>query len=324
MQAHASLVRCSFAFVRAIRESWRDEAASTIAEAMAGLREGGRPRRPGEGLAAARVDAGHCAVTSGTPPTHPRVRSSMPDSRETSAGGTRLPPRLRQQRSSAQRPSPMPSDVAKKTLEQHIGDRQAEAAVRSVLASLLAMEGSFDRAREEVTRRSTIARGSRHACQAPSRSARSVASRDARRDDPWRPNSSFAMPTIVLDQLGEKYFLSTVAGLLAQTLYSSAAIDEVERLGQIAEELASDDDIDTQALWRCVRGKVLARLGSFDGGRSPRHGSARAPRADRCRDLSPGALCSISRKSSGSQEMRRLLGRRSKLPSSYQSSRAAR
>jgi hypothetical protein len=31
----------------------------------------------------------------------------------------------------------------------------------------------------------------------------------------------------------------------------------------MAKDLATDDDVDTQALWRCVQGKHLARSGAF-------------------------------------------------------------
>jgi ATP/maltotriose-dependent transcriptional regulator MalT len=68
----------------------------------------------------------------------------------------------------------------------------------------------------------------------------------------------------LLTNVGEKYFLSTVAGLLAQTLYVLERYDEVESLAHLTRELATDDDISTQALWRCVQGKLLARTGSFE------------------------------------------------------------
>jgi ATP/maltotriose-dependent transcriptional regulator MalT len=67
----------------------------------------------------------------------------------------------------------------------------------------------------------------------------------------------------ILVELGEKYLLSTVSGLLGQTLYVLGRFDEVEPLGTMARELATDDDVYTQALWRCVQGKHLARTGAF-------------------------------------------------------------
>lgn len=68
----------------------------------------------------------------------------------------------------------------------------------------------------------------------------------------------------LLTKVGEKYFLSTIAGLLAQTLYALERFDEAELLGRLTKELATEDDISTQALWRCVLGKMLARRGSVD------------------------------------------------------------
>ena len=68
----------------------------------------------------------------------------------------------------------------------------------------------------------------------------------------------------LLVSVGEKYLLSTVAGLLAQTLYILERFDEAVPLGQLARELASEDDVDTQALWRCVQAKLLAREGDFE------------------------------------------------------------
>jgi tetratricopeptide (TPR) repeat protein len=67
----------------------------------------------------------------------------------------------------------------------------------------------------------------------------------------------------ILVALGEKYLLSTVSGLLGQTLFALGRYDEVEPLGLMSKELAPEDDVDTQALWRCVQGKNLARGGAF-------------------------------------------------------------
>ena len=69
-----------------------------------------------------------------------------------------------------------------------------------------------------------------------------------------------------LEAVGEKYLLSTVSGLLGQTLYAAGRFDEVEPLARLSRELATDDDIDTQTLWRCLQGKVLAREGSVEEG----------------------------------------------------------
>ena len=67
-----------------------------------------------------------------------------------------------------------------------------------------------------------------------------------------------------LVELGEKLLLCTVAGLLGQTLYALGRFDEVEPLARLARELASEGDVETQALWRCLRAKLLARQGDVD------------------------------------------------------------
>jgi ATP/maltotriose-dependent transcriptional regulator MalT len=55
-----------------------------------------------------------------------------------------------------------------------------------------------------------------------------------------------------------------VAGDLAQAVYLQGRHDEAFELSRVAEELAADDDVTSQAFWRSVRAKVLARRGEPD------------------------------------------------------------
>jgi class 3 adenylate cyclase/tetratricopeptide (TPR) repeat protein len=64
--------------------------------------------------------------------------------------------------------------------------------------------------------------------------------------------------------IGETYLLSTVAGLLAQTVFEEGRLHEMAELADLTEELATDDDVDTQALWRCVRGKLWSAQGRHE------------------------------------------------------------
>jgi hypothetical protein len=63
----------------------------------------------------------------------------------------------------------------------------------------------------------------------------------------------------LLDELGEKSFLSTAAGKLAQALYALDRLEEADARAGRAAELGASDDALTQMLWRQVRAKVLAR-----------------------------------------------------------------
>ena len=162
-------------------------------------------------------------------------------------------------------PTPVDEAIARteQLVEQVSGDRSAEALVLGQLAGLRALEGSFDAARSDIARAYAILEDlGLHA---------EIAGIDL---DAWRVEmlAGELVPAEqrlrhayeIFDEMGEKYLLSTVAGLLAQTVYALGRYDEVEPLGRTTEELAVEGDIDTQSLWRCVRAKALAQQGRFE------------------------------------------------------------
>jgi class 3 adenylate cyclase/tetratricopeptide (TPR) repeat protein len=65
----------------------------------------------------------------------------------------------------------------------------------------------------------------------------------------------------LLDELGEKGFLSTTAGNLSRALYAVGRHDEAEAWADRAAQFGASDDIITQMLWRQVRAKLLALRG---------------------------------------------------------------
>ncbi len=65
----------------------------------------------------------------------------------------------------------------------------------------------------------------------------------------------------MLEELGERSMLSTMAGDLADALYALDRLEEADTWAGRAAELASSDDLLTQMLWRRVRAKLLARGG---------------------------------------------------------------
>ena len=64
--------------------------------------------------------------------------------------------------------------------------------------------------------------------------------------------------------MGERNYISTTAGLLADVLYRQGRYDESAEFAGVCEHLASPDDVASQFLWRCVRGKLRARQGAID------------------------------------------------------------
>jgi class 3 adenylate cyclase/tetratricopeptide (TPR) repeat protein len=140
------------------------------------------------------------------------------------------------------------------------GDRKATAVIELALAQLYAMEGRADEGRTlygraqralaelgpSVTASSTAVEASRVERLGGDLDA---AERELRRDYE------------ALEALGEGYYRSTIAGLLAGVLAERERDDEAEALTRVAEGLADEDDEYSQALWRMARARVLARRG---------------------------------------------------------------
>jgi len=68
----------------------------------------------------------------------------------------------------------------------------------------------------------------------------------------------------MLDEAGERGFLSTAAGFLGRALYAADRLDEAAAWAERAGDLGASDDASTQMLWRQVKAMVLARRGRFD------------------------------------------------------------
>jgi tetratricopeptide (TPR) repeat protein len=161
-------------------------------------------------------------------------------------------------------PTPVPDAIARcEELVAAIGsDRGTEALVLAMLAQLRAMAGDFDRARDLVARaRSTLEDLGRKVLAAG-------LSTDSWRiemlaGDPIAAEIGLRRDYAELEAIGEKYFLSTIAAGLAHVLTRQDRIDEAERFCEIAEELAGEDDVWSQVLWRSARAKVAARRSQF-------------------------------------------------------------
>jgi class 3 adenylate cyclase/tetratricopeptide (TPR) repeat protein len=69
-----------------------------------------------------------------------------------------------------------------------------------------------------------------------------------------------------LEEMGEKTLLSTTAAMLAQAAYAQGRLEEAEQFCAVSEETAAGDDLTTQVVWRCVRGKILAGQGRGKAG----------------------------------------------------------
>jgi tetratricopeptide (TPR) repeat protein len=67
-----------------------------------------------------------------------------------------------------------------------------------------------------------------------------------------------------LGAMGERALLATTAAMLAQALYEQGRYEDAEALCRVSEESAAAEDLSTQAIWRGVRARVLARRARWD------------------------------------------------------------
>ena len=159
-------------------------------------------------------------------------------------------------------PTPVPEAVRRceEIVSEVQGDRRTQGMVTNILAALRAMRGDFDDARRLYRDAQEMLRELGATVVGASTSLEtawverlagdlSAAERELRRDYG------------ALEELGEKYLLSTVAGELGRVLYLQGRLDDAEQMTRQAQDIADVDDIASQTLWRTVYAKILARKG---------------------------------------------------------------
>ena len=261
---HASLVRLLVRLRTGEQEGWKDEAAITITEAMAAFELAGDHAglaRAWRLLAWTHGAACHFELAAEAQENALEQARRAGDVRQQNRAATAYavaavfgPTRLAEA-----------AERCEQMLEQVTGDRHAEGLLRAYLASLQAMRGSIEEARE------LLAQGRAMLEELGLDVEGALVDIEAWRIEMLASDSVAAERELrrayeSLSAVGEKFILSTAAGLLGQTQYALDRLDEAEQLGLEAKALATADDVDTQALWRCVLSKIAARRGEFDKG----------------------------------------------------------
>ena len=142
-------------------------------------------------------------------------------------------------------------------------DRKAIALTELYIGHLEAMRGDFERARVLYRRsRASLEEFGYHLMAALTSLDSSVIELLA--GDLAAAESELRTDYRRLEEMGERNYISTTAGLLADVLYRQGRYDESTEFAGICENLASPDDVPSQFLWRCVQGKLRARQGAFD------------------------------------------------------------
>jgi Flp pilus assembly protein TadD len=138
------------------------------------------------------------------------------------------------------------------------GDRRTVGLVTSLLARLYAMRGDFDEARRLYRKARITLEEMGRSVLANSTSLDSCGV-EMLAGDPPAAERELRRDFDALAAMGERYVLSTLAVELARAVDAQGRHEEALGLTRVAEELSAEDDITSQALWRVVRGKILAR-----------------------------------------------------------------
>jgi class 3 adenylate cyclase/tetratricopeptide (TPR) repeat protein len=141
--------------------------------------------------------------------------------------------------------------------------RQVEAIALLEQGTLLAMCGRFSEGRELFHRGKEILEDLGLAISAAGASQERF-DIEMLAGDPQAAEVELRRACEILEQLGEKGFLSTRVALLAHALCAQGRHEEAGPFIEVAAATGSEDDRATQALWRSARAKMLGRQGDVD------------------------------------------------------------
>jgi class 3 adenylate cyclase/tetratricopeptide (TPR) repeat protein len=145
--------------------------------------------------------------------------------------------------------------------------RTVEAMAGIELGCFLASQGQFDEARSSFARGHALLEDLGQRLHAAGTS-QEFFDLEMLAGNPATAEQRLRRACEALEQLGEKAFLPTRLGCLAEAIYAQGHFAEAEQMSRKAEAAAATDpsDFDAQFRWRAVLGKALAQRGEFDAG----------------------------------------------------------
>jgi tetratricopeptide (TPR) repeat protein len=161
-------------------------------------------------------------------------------------------------------PTPVAEAIAKceGMIARNLDHKQSEAIVLTSLACLVALDGDFERARAHYKQGRAMLDDLGAPVLAASTSFM-LARIELLAGDPQAAERDLRIDYERLETMGEVFFRTSVAAMLAHALFAQGRIGEAEALALETESLAAQDDIEVETLCRSVRGKVAARRGEF-------------------------------------------------------------
>jgi tetratricopeptide (TPR) repeat protein len=162
-------------------------------------------------------------------------------------------------------PTPVVEAIARceRVLAESPGDKRLEGLVLCLLAPLRAMEGDFERARVHYASGRALLEdtGGKLIAASTTFNASTV---DMLAGDAAGAEDKLRRELDLLEAMGETYLRPTVAAYLAAAVATQGRFEEADRFAALAAELAAEDDVISQSLWRSTQARVRAREGRLD------------------------------------------------------------
>jgi len=132
------------------------------------------------------------------------------------------------------------------------------------LSGLRALKGDFDEARRLARESGSIDADLGRTVYAAMGPAEMLGHIEMLAGDPAASERELLRGYETLEHLGEKYCLSTLAAMLGHAICEQGRFDEADEFTRVSEELASRDDLASQVLWHCARGRIRAGQGKYE------------------------------------------------------------
>jgi predicted ATPase/class 3 adenylate cyclase len=165
---------------------------------------------------------------------------------------------------------PLPADEGiarcQEACERASGNRTVQAFALVERAALEAMRGEFDTARRLLSDGREVFR-ELDLNVFGANTAQEAYFVEMLAGDPTAAAVDLRSAYDLLEEMGERGFLSTIAGYLAQACYAQGDLGGAERYSGLSAKAAAEDDFQSQALWRAVHAKLLAHERDFDRAR---------------------------------------------------------
>ena len=192
-------------------------------------------------------------------------------------------------------PTPVPEAIAQceAMIAEDLPDRQVQNLILCKVARMRAMNCQFDTAREICVRGRMVLRDLGQGVRSASASS-DLAAIELLAGDPAAAERELRPDCEMLEKMGETYFLSTMAAVLATAVSQQGRDDEALQLTRLAQRSADPDDIEAQVLWRAVRAPIVARAAAIEEAEALARASLDMARQTDLPDLHASALMAVA------------------------------